>query len=142
MATATLIQAKVKYPSREPKDYGHGERINIVVTASNGEEIKIWGKPTDAIALLKKGESVQVIFDGKNHKMLEPESSTVKPESTTDIVWTGEYKKAIAQQITQSADLLAFCLQTAKSKFVDTGLIQSEESLTTLATTLFNQAKK
>lgn len=142
MATATLINAKVKYPSREPKDYGNGERINIVVTASTGEEIKLWGKPTDAIALLKKGESVQIIFDGKNHKLLEPESSTVKPESTTDIVWTADYKRAIANQITQSADLLAFCLETAKSKFMEPGLIQSEESLTTLATTLFNQVKK
>jgi predicted NAD-dependent protein-ADP-ribosyltransferase YbiA (DUF1768 family) len=144
MATTTLIQGKVKYPARTPKDYGNGERINIVVTASTGEEIKLWGKPTDSISMLKKGESVQVIFDGKGHKLLESEpvkqAITSTPNTVTE--WSLERKRAIANQITQNADLLAFCLQTAKSKFVESGLVESEDSMRSLATTLFIQAQK
>jgi hypothetical protein len=144
MATTTLIQCKVKYPARTPKDYGNGERINVVVTASSGEELKLWGKPTDSISNLKKGDQVQMIFDGKSHKLLEsdPVKQAITSTPNTVTEWSADRKRVIAQQITQSADLLAYCLQTAKSKFIETGLVQSEESMRSLATTLFIQAQK
>jgi len=118
------------------------DRINVVVTASNGEEIKLWGKPTDAIANLKRGQAVQVIFDGKAYKLLESESVESKPETPVDTTLSNERKRAIAQSINQNADLLAFCLQTSKAKFLETGLIESEESMRSLATTLLIQAQK
>jgi len=142
MATATLIQGKVKYAAGSPKDFGHGDRINVVITASNSEEIKLWGKPTDAIASLKRGQAVQVIFDGKAYKLLESESVESKPETTVDTALSNERKRAIAMSINQNADLLAFCLQTSKAKFLETGLIESEESMRSLATTLFIQAQE
>jgi len=142
MATATLINGKVKYAAGTPKDFGHGDRINVVITASNSEEIKLWGKPTDAIASLKRGQAVQVIFDGKAYKLIESESVESKPETTVDTTLSNERKRAIAMSINQNADLLAFCLQTSKAKFLETGLIESEESMRSLATTLFIQAQK
>jgi len=118
------------------------DRINVVVTASDGDEIKLWGKPTDAIANLKRGQAVQVIFDGKAYKLLESESVESKPETPVDTTLSNERKRAIAQSINQNADLLAFCLQTSKAKFLETGLIESEESMRSLATTLLIQAQK
>ncbi len=142
MTTATLIQATVKYPSREPKDFGYGLKVNVVVTASTGEEIKLWGKPDEPLRTLKKGQSVRLIHDGKNYKLLENATPKAEISPVEAEVWSADKKRAIAQSITQNADLLVFCLQTAKTKFVDTGLIASEESLRTLATTLFIQASK
>ena len=145
MATATLIQGKVKYAAGTPKDFGHGDRTNILVTTSNGDEIKLWGKPTDAISNLKRGQAVQVIFDGKNHKLIELDSEQVesKPEPVAkDGTLSPDHKRTIAMSINQNADLLAFCLQTSKAKFLETGLIESEESMRSLATTLFIQAQK
>jgi len=142
MATAILINGKVKYTAGTPKDFGHGDRINVVVIASNSEEIKLWGKPTDAIATLKRGQSVKIIFDGKTHKLLESESVESKPERAIAPISDNDRKRAIAMAINQNADLLAFCLQTSKAKFLETGLIVSEESMRSLATTLFNQAQK
>jgi phospholipid transport system substrate-binding protein len=58
-------------------------------------------------------------------------------------VWLVEaYRNQFTNQISQNADLLAFCLQTAKSKFVESGLVESEDSMRSLATNLFIQAQK
>jgi hypothetical protein len=141
MTSATITTATVKYPAREPKDWGYGLKINAIVTATNGEEIKLWGKPEDtAIASLKKGQSVQLIHDGKSYKLIQESPKSLPGEKHEP--WDNEKKKAIANQISQNADLLAFCLQIAKTKFVESGLVQSEESMRSLATTLFIQAQK
>lgn len=142
MTNATLIKASVKYPSREPKDYGYGMKVNVVLTSVNGEEIRLWGKPDEALTTLKKGQTVQLIHDGKNYKILENATSKTVISAVEAEIWSADKKRAIAQSITQNADLLAFCLQTSKAKFMETGLIASEESLRTLATTLFIQASK
>jgi len=51
--------------------------------------------------------------------------------------WSQEERAAIAQVVTQNADLLAFCLKTSQDKFLKAGLVQEEESMRTLAVTLF-----
>lgn len=78
MKTATLIYGKVKYKAGKPKDYGNGERINIVVTPdSGGDDIKVWGNPGDAIAYLSKGDSVTLAHDGKSYTLLAvPDQAT------------------------------------------------------------------
>ena len=48
---------------------------------------------------------------------------------------TPDQKRAIANYVQDQADLLGFCLKTASEKFSDQ--IETEESLRTLATTLF-----
>jgi hypothetical protein len=55
-------------------------------------------------------------------------------------LWTDEEKKQIAAKIDQEADLLRYCLQTARKKFIDSGLVETEESVCSLASVLFSQA--
>jgi hypothetical protein len=101
MKTATLIQGTVKYKAGEPRQVSTGRmRINIVVTPNdNGEDIKVWGNPGDAIAYLQKGQPVTLAFDGKqytlistgdepnsNHPDLEPAPSGSDLEEMRDIV--------------------------------------------------------
>ncbi|WP_019500910.1 hypothetical protein [Pseudanabaena sp. PCC 6802] len=114
MTSATLIAGKVKYAAGKAKDYGHGDRINVVITAG-GEEVKVWGKPDDAISLLKKGQDVQLIHDGKGYKLVETEASV---EHQPSQLWTDEQKRAIALAVNQKADLLKYCLEVSKAKFV------------------------
>ncbi len=59
-----LVEAVVKYPARNPIDTQYGERINVVVTTPEGEQIKLWGKPGEEIANLKKGQKVVLARDG------------------------------------------------------------------------------
>jgi hypothetical protein len=55
--------------------------------------------------------------------------------------WTDEEKKQLAAKIDQESDLLRYCLQTARKKFIDSGLVENEESVCALASVLFSQAK-
>lgn len=92
MTTATLITATVKYAASTPKDFGHGDRINVVLTPTSGEDIKVWGKPNDSIAQLRRGQSVQVLWDGKSHKLVEtdqpapavPQAQPQSPETAEE----------------------------------------------------------
>jgi antitoxin (DNA-binding transcriptional repressor) of toxin-antitoxin stability system len=71
MKTATLITGKVKFAAGKPRDYGNGERINVVISPSHGgEDIKIWGNPDDPIQWLKRGESVTIADDGKTYALI------------------------------------------------------------------------
>ena len=69
MKTATLINGKVKFKAGTPKDFGNGERINIVVSA-DGKDIKVWGNPSDPIAYLQKGQDVTLAYDDKNYILI------------------------------------------------------------------------
>ncbi len=42
MTSATISTATVKYAAKEPKDWGYGLKINVVLTTTEGHEIKIW----------------------------------------------------------------------------------------------------
>ncbi len=68
--TPTLIKAKVKYTAGNPRDYGNGPRINVVAVATNGEEIKLWGSPDDAIARLQKGQQIEILQEQKGDKTI------------------------------------------------------------------------
>jgi hypothetical protein len=40
--------------------------------------------------------------------------------------WSDDQKKELAAKVDQEADLMNYCLQTARKKFVDSGLVESE----------------
>jgi hypothetical protein len=129
MATLQLVKGMVKFPAREPRDYGYGERINVVVTLSDGEEVKIWGKPGDPIGELSKGQPVTLAYDGKAYKLADTSPS---PSSAG---MTPETKKAIAAYVEDLANLYSFCFDTAARKLSDR--IQDSSAIKEVATTLF-----
>lgn len=101
--TSTLIDATVKYPAQSPLEYEHGPRINVVCTLSNGAEEKIWGKPDDAIAQLKKGQQVQLIRAGKSLKLAKTlsEPASPPPEKASAGSLADEYALRLGQTINQ-----------------------------------------
>jgi len=151
MTTATLITGKVKYSAGKPKDFGHGDRINAVVTPDDGgEDIKIWGKADDqSILSLKRGQVVNLFYDGKSHKLVSSQPAAVatpSPKATTQPAavvtqeLSPEQKRAIAEYISGRADLLKFCWTTASTALED--IATEEESIRCAATTLFIAAQK
>lgn len=151
MANITMATGKVKYGCGKPKDFGHGDRVNSVVTLDNGEDVKLWGKPDDqALVSLRKGQSVNLIYDGKNYKLVnsQPASLTATTAQTappqaapvTNSELSKEQKQAIAEYIEGRADLLKYCWTTAKTKLGD--ITTDEASLRCAASTLFIAAQK
>lgn len=79
--TTQLIDATVKYPAQAPREYDHGPRINVVCTLSDGTDEKLWGKPDDRIADLKKGQTVQLIRAGRSLKLAEQPSRSTEADA-------------------------------------------------------------
>jgi len=77
---------------------------------------------------------------GKHKHNIVLEDSLMGGTSPAEAGWTLEEKKVIAAKIEQNSDLLRFCLETFQHKFGD--LVESEESLRCLTTTLFIQAQR
>jgi hypothetical protein len=151
MANITMATGKVKYGCGKPKDFGHGDRVNSVVTLDNGEEVKLWGKPDDqSLVSLRKGQAVSLIYDGKNYKLVNSQpapqtattAQTAPPQAApvTNSELSKEQKRAIAEYIEGRADLLKYCWTTAKVKLGD--VTTDEESLRCAASTLFIAAQK
>jgi hypothetical protein len=139
MTTATLIAGKVRYTASTPKDFGHGERINVVITLSSGDDIKVWGSPNDAIATLTKNTQVTLLHDGKTYKLVsDPQQAQGKQPVTTAL--TPEAKHAIALYVNEQADLLKFCWITASEKL--DSLASNEESVRCAAASLFIAAQR
>jgi hypothetical protein len=132
MATVQLVKGMVKFPAREPRDYGYGERINVVVSLADGEEIKIWGKPGDPIEGLTKNQPVTLAFDGKSYKLAD--SAPTAPDRSSPGI-APDTKRAIASYVEDLAALYKFCFDTAASKLSDR--IQDQEAIKDVATTLF-----
>jgi hypothetical protein len=156
MASLTIVQGMVKYAAGPARETKNGPRINVVVTLTDGEETKLWGDPGDsALTPLKKGNAVQLVKNAKGtgYSLLDtspgtPAAPPVKvpapgysPRQQRDVFkpWTDEEKKLLAAKIDQEADLMKYCLQTAQKKFVDSGLVETEESVCSLASVLFSQ---
>ncbi len=138
MQTATLIAGTVKYTASKPKDFGHGDHINIVITPlTGGDDIKVWGSPNDAIATLTKGQQVTLISDGKGYKLVadnQPQTvNQVKQSVNTEL--TPDQKLAIALYVNEQADLLKFCWVTASEKLDN--LAAEEESIRCAAASLY-----
>ena len=157
MASLTIVQGTVKYAAGPARETKNGPRINVVVTLADGEETKLWGDPGDpALTPLKKGNAVQLVKNAKGTGYSLLDTSPATPAAPPSLVpvpgysprqqpevfkpWTDEDKKQLAAKVDQESDLLRYCLQTARKKFVDSGLVENEESVCSLATVLFSQA--
>ncbi len=127
-------------PASTPKDFGHGERVNVVITpVTGGDDIKVWGRPTDAIAQLTKGQQVTLLSDGKTYKLVaDSQPAQVKQPVTTEL--TADQKKAIALYVDEQGDLLKFCWVTARKKL--DGVAYTEESIRCAAASLYIAAQR
>ena len=140
MTTATLIAGKVKYAASTPKDFGHGERINIVISPiTGGDDIKVWGSPNDAIATLTKGQQVTLMHDGKTYKLVETSQPTQLKQPVANEL-SADQKRAIALYVNEQADLLKFCWVTASEKL--DSLASNEESIRCAASCLYIAAQR
>jgi hypothetical protein len=140
MATLQLVKGMVKFPAQQPRNYGYGERINVVVSLSDGEEIRLWGKPGDPIGELSKGQPVTLAYDGKSYKLAD--SAPTAPDRSSATVpsagMTPDTKRAIASYVEDLAALYVFCFDTAAAKLSDR--IQDADAIKDVATTLFLSA--
>jgi hypothetical protein len=157
MATLNIIQGTVKYAAGPARETKNGPRINVLVALADGEETKLWGDPGDpSLTPLKKGNAVQLVKNAKGtgYSLLDTSPATPAPPPAkapapgnspwqqTDVFkpWTDEEKKQLAAKIDQDAELMKYCLQTARKKFVDSGMVEDEASVCVLASVLFSHA--
>lgn len=142
----------------KPKEstYAPGQTYHPVLFADTSlpegaEEAKIWKNLSgEEVAQIHKGDTVQLVPVGTDQNG-KPKHQIVKLTPATQAVadyqqrtltptgiWSDEEKRAIAFKVQQHAKLMRFCLETAQAQFGD--LVGSEESLQSLATTLFIQS--
>ncbi len=157
----------VKYPAAKefPDLYKPGQtKQNVVIHMNTGQDEKIWfSTGRQPHVSLKKGDRVQIIFEQREGKLTRrlivdntnnngssqnstssansnPRSLSNNTSNSTSQIsgskeLTAEEKRAIANYIQNQSDLLGYCLDVSIAKYSDK--VQSEESLRTLATTLF-----
>ena len=157
----------VKYPAAKefPDLYKSGQtKQNVVIQMNTGEDEKIWfSTGRQPHASLKKGQPVQILFEqreGKltrrlivdntnnnglsqnntssansNSRSLSGNTSNPTSQISNSKELTAEEKRAIANYIQNQSDLLGYCLDVSIAKYGSK--VQTEESLRTLATTLF-----
>ena len=114
---------------------------------NDGSEEKLWfDEGRQPHCSLTKGQSVILNFEqnkeGKTFRKLivsAPASKTdTPPNSSAEL--SKQRKIEIRDFVNSQADLLGFCLDTANQKF--SSKINSEESIRTLATTLYIATQK
>ena len=157
----------VKYPAAKefPDLYKPGQtKQNVVIHMNTGQDEKIWfSTGRQPHVSLKKGDRVQIIFEqreGKltrrlivdevnnngssqnstssansNSRSLSHNTSNPTSQISNSKELTAEEKRAIANYIQNQSDLLGYCLDVSIAKYGSK--VQTEESLRTLATTLF-----
>ncbi len=133
-----IKNGRIKYPAGKVFQSDWGERQNIVVEMDDGSEEKLYfAAGRQPHASLKRGQSVAILFEGGKRRLLvndKPDIPTEPPQPAYQEL-TPDTKRAIANYVQDQADLLGFCLKMASEKFGNQ--IETEESLRTLATTLF-----
>jgi hypothetical protein len=141
----TLTYGRVKYIPGEPRQTTHGLRINAVITLPSGEEIKLWGDPGDPmLTALKKGQQVALAQNAKGNWQLVQEQETPQQHQNGTVQnqqnREPEDREIIAAKIEHRAKVMRYCLIKAKEHCGD--LVESEESIRVIATTLFLEALK
>jgi hypothetical protein len=157
MTTTSLTTGKVKYTAGTPRDYGHGDRINVVITPTNGgEDIKVWGRPGEAIAQLKKGESVTLSYDGKNYKLVVMNGLALNSAASMNgqvssvrgfqgDCWSEAHRAKVVDELKHRAGILMACHAEVAGRFIDgqTGeRTLSEETIQKYAVSLYLDLKE
>ncbi len=117
------------------------QTIDMVLPLSPTDETIWFRTGRQPHASLQRGQTVQVLFSERLGKMTrrllvndKPVNQQPEPQPQYKGL-TPDTKRAIANYVQDQADLLGFCLKTASEKFSDQ--VETEESLRSLATTLF-----
>ena len=146
-----LIESKtgtVKFPAGNktfPNKFKPGQsQQSLLLSMNDGSEEKLWfDEGRQPHCSLAKGQSVILNFEqnkeGKTFRKLIV-SAPVSSLDTPPTELSKQRKIEIRDFVNSQADLLGFCLDTAKQQFADK--VQSEESIRTLATTLFITTQK
>ncbi len=128
----------VKYPAGKVFQSDWGERQNIVVEMDDGTEERLYfAAGRQPHASLKRGQQVQLLYENGKRRLVvsdKPATPTEPPQPAYQEL-TPDTKRAIANYIQDQAKLMRFCLETARENFSEQ--VETEESLRTLATTLF-----
>ena len=135
----------VKFPAGKefPDKFNPGQtKQNLKIQMDDGTDETIWFRTgRQPHAGLQRGQTVQVLFSERLGKMTrrllvndKPANQQPEPQPQYQGL-TPDTKRAIANYIQDQAKLMRYCLETARENFSDQ--IETEESLRTLATTLF-----
>ena len=134
-----IKNGRIKYAAGKVFQSDWGERQNIVVEMDDGTEERLYfAAGRQPHASLKRGQQVQVLFSNGKRRLVvsdKPNTPTQQQPQPQYQGLTPDTKRAIANYVQDQADLLGFCLKMASEKFGNQ--IETEESLRTLATTLF-----
>ncbi len=135
-----IKNGRIKYAAGKVFQSDWGERQNIVVEMDDGSTEKLYfAAGRQPHASLKRGQSVAVLFEGGKRRLVvsdKPDTPTQPSQPQPQYQGlTPDTKRAIANYIQDQAKLMRYCLETARENFSDQ--IETEESLRTLATTLF-----
>jgi hypothetical protein len=141
----TLTYGRVKYIPGSPRQTSHGMRINAVITLPLGEEIKLWGDPGDpALTALTKGQQVALAQNAKGGWQLVQQQETPQQHQNGTVQnqqgWEPEDREIIAAKIEHRAKVMRYCLLKAQEHCGD--LVESEESIRAIATSLFIEVLK
>ena len=146
------VIGKLKESSFQPGQYYRSVLFIDKSQPEGSEAAKIWKSLSDQECEgLAKGGAVQLVPAGtdkngkdKHNIVLLGDSNQAAIKSSPDDTppvseWSPEQKRAIASYVENQADLLGFCLKVSREKFANPNspLVQSEESIRTLATTLY-----
>jgi len=140
------VIGKLKESTYQPGNFYRSVLFVDLSQPAGSEAAKVWKSLAESECEgLVVGATVQLVpagldKNGKAKHNIVLDNAPIDEPTPTATGWTPAEKKAIAVRVEQHSDLLRFCLETAQRKFGD--LVQTEESVRCLATTLFIQAQK
>lgn len=110
-----VIKARVKFGPSKPEMTAHGEKINIVVTLPNGNDLKLWGTPDSALAQYKKGDEILLTYQDGRYRLVEVESTTVKPKQEEEMNLGDEMEA----KIDTASQIMAKCYRSLEKYLPD-----------------------
>jgi hypothetical protein len=108
----TIVQAKVKYPAGKvfPSKYeGKPNRVNVVCTNANNEQIKVWGSEGGALSYLQREQAVTLIYDGNSYELAQdapapstapiavPQAALALTPETAEAAWDAKLSQVSAR---------------------------------------------
>ncbi len=135
-----LVQATVKFQARNVNTR-YGEKCNAVFTFADGEETTIWGPANHPpLFALSKGEQVTLGLNA-NGKYSLVESEPVEPtKPNLQVLNPTPGQAPVTDFLTEQCDLYRQAYLVVLKEM--SGLVEGEESLRAIATTLYLQAQK
>jgi len=101
-----IFKGKIKYTAGKVYDGQFGQSINAVITLTNGEDVRVYGKPDDEkLKSLKKDEEVTVIYDNKSYKVAfdMTTADTIEPKDNTAQINSQKFGKLTVEELQEKA---------------------------------------